>query len=110
MIISPAVCPLRKSLPTRGAWIEISGASSAKSNHTCRSPHGERGLKSSVMLFPAALARSLPTRGAWIEILYHIGEYNVDTSLPTRGAWIEIFFAASTVSILFVAPHTGSVD
>lgn len=35
----------------------------------CRSPHGERGLKS-VLRIPVVLAVwSLPTRGVWIEIL-----------------------------------------
>ena len=34
-----------KSLPTRGAWIEISVPTSVFMLKTCRSPHGERGLK-----------------------------------------------------------------
>ena len=33
------------SLPSRGAWIEISQLSSTKGTVVCRSPHGERGLK-----------------------------------------------------------------
>ena len=80
------------SLPTRGAWIEITdlleqrrffksrsphGERGLKSLHgfiprhdgCCRSPHGERGLKSSNLRFKQASALvSLPTRGAWIEI------------------------------------------
>ena len=34
----------------------------------CRSPHGERGLKSSGMPEPILWPSSLPPRGAWIEI------------------------------------------
>ena len=33
-----------------------------------RSPHGERGLKSSVLEIDIAYLRSLPAWGAWIEI------------------------------------------
>ena len=55
------------SLPTRGAWIEISR------------PQG----------IPMQ-GRSLPTRGAWIEITTTITGSRVSRSLPTRGAWIEM--------------------
>ena len=34
-----------KSLPTRGAWIEIGTTSRTEASPACRSPHGERGLK-----------------------------------------------------------------
>ena len=34
------------SLPTRGAWIEILAAARPYTASACRSPHGERGLKS----------------------------------------------------------------
>ena len=34
------------SLPVRGAWIEISGMVARFRGITCRSPCGERGLKS----------------------------------------------------------------
>ena len=34
-----------KSLPTRGAWIEISDVLNTHSGFFSRSPHGERGLK-----------------------------------------------------------------
>ena len=33
------------SLPSRGAWIEISSASRTSPDTFCRSPRGERGLK-----------------------------------------------------------------
>ena len=35
---------------------------------SCRSPHGERGLKSSIRKYGAYMTSSLPARGAWIEI------------------------------------------
>ena len=60
--------PAKLSLPTRGAWIEISVVICWMDTPMRRSPHGERGLK-----FPWGMAAldaglSLPTRGAWIEI------------------------------------------
>ena len=56
-----------KSLPTRGAWIEINLA------------------KLNLLQY-----RSLPTRGAWIEMSISIHPDRAAGSLPTRGAWIEI--------------------
>ena len=77
-----------KSLPPRGAWIEI--------------------------LTPISVSRgrkSLPPRGAWIEISYPISPYlRCEKSLPPRGAWIEIDSCADFVCNLDVAPPTGSVD
>ena len=35
----------------------------------CRSPHGERGLKSLWATLPGQAQGSLPSRGAWIEII-----------------------------------------
>ncbi len=35
----------RSSLPVRGAWIEIASARSGEWRKSCRSPCGERGLK-----------------------------------------------------------------
>ena len=59
-------------------------------NEGSRSPHGERGLK---LLFEGPLVvgdASLPTRGAWIEIGNIAVKHRHTASLPTRGAWIEI--------------------
>ncbi len=52
-----------KSLPTRGAWIEI---------------HGRDKIH--------VYLESLPTRGAWIEIRSHGGEGNVLTVAPHTGS------------------------
>ena len=76
------------SLPSRGAWIEISSAE----HRTVSRP-------------------SLPSRGAWIEIIV-LRDFDLrDASLPSRGAWIEIRLTVNggTASIQ-VAPLTGSVD
>ena len=81
----------RPSLPSRGAWIEIGMKISPQVMHLCRSPRGERGLKSvgrpshrdwqtgrsprgerglkwASSSACTASTRSLPSRGAWIEI------------------------------------------
>jgi len=57
----------RRSLPTRGAWIETSCSAVRLTPTRRRSPHGERGLKQlrvAIIVHPRV---SLPTRGAWIE-------------------------------------------
>ena len=57
------------SLPSRGAWIEIDGTPIQSPVISCRSPHGERGLKLNFKVVKFAIfAWSLPSRGAWIEI------------------------------------------
>ena len=56
------------SLPTRGAWIEITMACTNTPTERRRSPHGERGLKSTYSDMGEDVDKSLPTRGAWIEI------------------------------------------
>ena len=117
------------SLPTRGAWIEITdlleqrrffksrsphGERGLKSLHgfiprhdgCCRSPHGERGLKFFIFYHLGKLTLSLPTRGAWIEI--PSGGWSIGTiaSLPTRGAWIEIAVHGAEVAVaLRRSPH-----
>ena len=79
----------RKSLPVRGAWIEI-----GKAARLAHQPS------------------SLPVRGAWIEMLGNCGTSAICRwSLPVRGAWIEIYsLYALLMSSQFVAPRAGSVD
>ncbi len=69
-----------KSLPMRGAWIEIYNT-----------------------ITISICTTSLPMRGAWIEIMYHYYIQHQLLSLPMRGAWIEIF------GIMFVVMITGSL-
>ena len=101
-----------KSLPPRGAWIEICSRRILRQSCKRRSPHGERGLKCAKYIIPhdprsrsphgerglklienEPLLRydvSLPPRGAWIEIAIPCVEIISVKSLPPRGAWIEI--------------------
>ena len=58
----------RRSLPPRGAWIEIFGWFRVFRATARRSPHGERGLKFVLDNLNAGANVSLPPRGAWIEI------------------------------------------
>ena len=78
----------RKSLPVRGAWIEMRSGFSA----------------------PRFQSRSLPVRGAWIEMRYPTFRTARQRSLPVRGAWIEILLVLLVLLILVVAPRAGSVD
>ena len=80
---------ISKSLPVRGAWIEICAK--------CRTS--------------ASAARSLPVRGAWIEIYVFAVSSKNAASLPVRGAWIEIALSVSArCAHVYVAPRAGSVD
>ena len=56
------------SLPSRGAWIEMTLRPRVMSRMICRSPHGERGLKFFGHRSRPGGQSSLPSRGAWIEI------------------------------------------
>ena len=78
------------SLPTRGAWIEIRYEFRHRLILKRRSPHGERGLKYPYTPAHTPRCPSLPTRGAWIEIPRATDPPYKRPSLPTRGAWIEI--------------------
>ena len=57
------------SLPVRGAWIEITKPDYSAHDKHRRSPCGERGLKSLLIISRRDLHKSLPVRGAWIEII-----------------------------------------
>ena len=77
-----------RSLPVRGAWIEILHYV----NNWC-------------------YIASLPVRGAWIEIhLFNKSSQSDFASLPVRGAWIEIETVDSNGELKPVAPRAGSVD
>ena len=59
----------KRSLPARGAWIEIENEFTVAGPGCSRSPRGERGLKYRLHAYTTTIQRSLPARGAWIEIL-----------------------------------------
>ena len=58
-----------KSLPVRGAWIEIDAYLKNSLKFAGRSPCGERGLKLTAADGGSKWSLSLPVRGAWIEIV-----------------------------------------
>ena len=99
---------LPKSLPARGAWIEIRCANAGNNRYCCRSPHGERGLKclNDVLVFRTKM--SLPARGAWIEIRRRANIDQTAKSLPARGAWIEISLIFFGITILPSLPARGA--
>ena len=81
----------KRSLPARGAWIEIENEFTVAGPGCSRSPRGERGLKYRLHAYTTTIQRSLPARGAWIEIVTRYPcEACARASLPARGAWIEI--------------------
>ena len=56
------------SLPAWGAWVEIALIQRSFDLFARRSPHGERGLKSSFLSTTHTTLGSLPAWGAWVEI------------------------------------------
>ena len=98
-----------KSLPSRGAWIEIRIGGDLMKLRLSRSPRGERGLKSQFVQARLKLS-SLPSRGAWIEISSMDMSQRAFLSLPSRGAWIEIMSGRKGWKSFMVAPLAGSVD
>ena len=77
------------SLPTRGAWIEMSGSFESNIMPDRRSPHGERGLKFFVFEGAHLLRPSRSPHGE-------------------RG--LKCYAVHDNKDVLIVAPHTGSVD
>ena len=80
------------SLPTRGAWIEISSAAASGGTTSGRSPHGERGLKLAMLpvLLLTASGRSPHGERGLKSQTFNKKLRISNKSLPTRGAWIEI--------------------
>lgn len=76
----------------------------------CRSPYGERGLKSILGGVPVGIVWSLPSRGAWIEIAILGDMRHIGLSLPSRGAWLEIRAGRSVGCEVIVAHRGGSDD
>ena len=126
--------PLRASLPSRGAWIEITKSRLISQTQAVAPLAGsvDRNLllwiaKKASLPSVAPLAGSvdrndkekqrflevtpsLPSRGAWIEMgrCHACGVRN--ESLPSRGAWIEICSSRRPRWMDWVAPLAGSVD
>ena len=111
--VLPGRCRLPRSLPSRGAWVEIMPARACKSFtasrsprgerglkyliwrrqppvHVRRSPRGERGLKCHSTTCSDGSLQSLPSRGARVEIDREAMPHDGSESLPSRGARVEI--------------------
>ena len=99
-----------QSLPTRGAWIEISFHCRHCSRSRSRSPHGERGLKYPLNADAREGACRSPHGERGLKSAHHGQVVVQGASLPTRGAWIEMIVITSLLLGETVAPHTGSVD
>ena len=79
-----------RSLPVRGAWVEISLSTSSGDGNASLPVRGAwvEILPSTAILYADA---SLPVRGAWVEIPAHAsGSACAAPSLPVRGAWVEM--------------------
>ena len=99
------------SLSSRRAWIEIVVSEvSVESSKAGRSPHGERGLKSSPAINLKFKTSSLSSRRAWIEMQYAGSLTALYASLSSRRAWIEIILQNGLDSGAYVALLTESVD
>ena len=72
----------------------------------CRSPHGERGLKSCFPAVPGFCGRRSPHGERGLKSSLHAAASSVFRSLPTRGAWIEMSsFISSPSCISCRSPH-----
>ena len=79
------------SLSVWGAWIEIAPIGDVVKGVKCRSPYGERGLKSKKTKEDRIKKGSLSVWGAWIEINILMAPNQIHLpSLSVWGAWIEI--------------------
>ena len=110
---SPPLCyrfSRRKSLPVRGAWIEIGKAARLAHQPSSLPVRGAwiEIVRSCRALYPR---QSLPVRGAWIEMRSGFSAPRFQSrSLPVRGAWIEIPGMRVLPCFGGVAPRAGSVD
>ena len=75
-----------RSLPVRGAWIEIVHHAGGRERGSGRSPCGERGLKCNKPRVHTRAVLSLPVRGAWIEITLYHGNYSHNSVAPRAGS------------------------
>ena len=77
----------------------------------CRSPRGERGLKSVPALLGLAVGASLPARGAWIEMITAVAGAPACSSRSPRGErGLKYTKLYNMLNKKQVAPREGSVD
>ena len=75
LILATSPCFAFLSLSSRRAWIEILYVEPGNDYNSCRSPHGERGLKFLWICLNIFMIMSLSSRRAWIEIAYSPQSY-----------------------------------
>ena len=80
----------RRTLPTRGAWIEIARYVLHLRVFDRRSPPGERGLKYRLRPLGRRFLRRSPPGERGLKSSGNRGRCHGVRTLPTRGAWIEI--------------------
>ena len=78
------------SLPSRGAWIEMLLLDGPQPRIQSRSPHGGRGLKSPPAGSEPPTSRRSPHGGRGLKFRKAGDNAAAETSLPPRGAWIEM--------------------
>ena len=99
-----------ESLPAWGAWIEMRLGTLYQNNTACRSPHGERGLKSGPLPPSRSTSGRSPHGERGLKYVKKTDSYFVPSSLPAWGAWIEIDSTERKLRKVLVAPRMGSVD
>ena len=100
-----------KSLPVRGAWVEIVSTDAPSRLRRRRSLCGERGLKYGVSekQVEYATGRS-PCGERGLKFLPSDDSLMaMKASLPVRGAWVEMVNLFQHQRNLVVAPRAGSV-
>ena len=98
-----------RSLPVRGAWIEIAICDIVHVIHIRRSPCGERGLKSAHQLRPTPQCRRSPCGERGLKCFTRLPGFSAPSmSLPVRGAWIEIPSTCHTKNTALSLPVRGA--
>ena len=106
----PRFSKLRRSLPTRGAWIEISAEKEIGKRWKV-APHAGSVDRNHLLFSHSILHLVAPHAGSVDRNnMEKVFEQSKQESLPTRGAWIEISTCSSVADRRIVAPHAGSVD
>ena len=100
-----------QSLSVRGAWIEIACVAPLAYIIASRSPCGERGLKCAIAVVGGQGGRSLPVRGAWVEMWISTAIVTVmDCRSPCGERGLKWQQQRQRGRGGVVAPRAGSVD
>ena len=98
-----------RSLPVRGAWIEMGTATCGNGEKARRSPCGERGLKSEKPpTLDAVTSSRSPCGERGLKYTFGLVRCRETVSLPVRGAWIEIMTYSCDCSYSESLPVRGA--